>query len=120
MASAWPQNSRSSAAGAVYARLIAFLLGFAGLLLFVCHYYLIPAMYAARTATPRDKRVLEAHSRLVLAIVLFILLVGLLLSFRIGRFFFPRPRIRAKPTDYPDAWAAAGQRMQLGENDQSI
>ena len=90
---------------------IAYLVGFAILLWFVCHHYLIPAMTAAKTATPEQKRVLVAHSRLILALLLVILLVGLLLTFRVGRFFLPRSRHASKPTNYPDAWSESARRL---------
>ena len=35
--------------------------------------------------------------------MLFILLMGLILTFRLGRFFLPRPKIARRPTIYPDA-----------------
>jgi len=89
----------------------AYLIGFAILLWFVCHYYLIPAMTAAKTATPEQKRVLVAHSRLILALLLIVLLTGLVLTFRVGRFFFPRPPRQSKPTVYPDAWTESARRL---------
>ena len=103
--------------GYSYWPVLAFLLGFAALLIFVFWYYLVPAMDAARTATTKEKRGLAAYSWLMLAIVLFVLFAGLILTFRVGRFFFPRktgPRTR---TQYVDAWAEAGRRMEPPEED---
>jgi Na+/phosphate symporter len=107
--------SSRNAAGFVYLRLLTFLIAFAGLLIFVSYYYLFPAMeaFAQTTTTAPQKRVLAAHAALVLALLLFVLLVGLLLSLRMGRFFFPARRQRAKPTHYPDAWAEAGRRIEV-------
>jgi predicted permease len=102
--------------------LICFLFAFTGLLIWVSYYYLFPAMevFAQPTTTPTQKHVLAAHAALILALLLFILFVGLLLSLRMGRFFFPSRRQRAKPTEYPDAWAEAGRRLEVEprENEQ--
>ena len=103
--------------GFTYARVIAFLVGCGVLIVFVTRYYLYPAMEAAGQASPRDRKVLAAHAWLLLAVVLFILLVLMILTFRIGRFFFPRPGQRAKPTDYPDAWAESARRVKVDEEE---
>jgi hypothetical protein len=100
--------------GRTYWAVLVFLIGFTILLVGVGSYYLIPAMDAAISpgVTAKEKRTLMAVSRLMLAVVLFVLFAGLLLTFRVGRFFFPRkspPRIH---TQYVDAWAEAGKRMQ--------
>src|SRR5688572_11372288 len=71
--------------------MIAYLLGFALLITFIARYYLIPAMQAAQAATPGQKQQLTAYSMLLMAIVLLIVFVGIVLTFRISRFFFPRP-----------------------------
>src|SRR5438552_78085 len=88
--------------GRSYWPVIIFLLAFTALLIGVFYYYLVPAMDAAQTATPSQKRTLMAFSRLVLAIVLFVLFVMLLLTFRIRRFFFPRPAAQRTKTQYVD------------------
>ena len=100
-----------------YTRVLAFLLGFAALIVFVSRYYLIPALEAFGQASPGQRRILVAHSRLLLAIILLILLVGLILTFRVGRFFFPRSRLPDKPTQYPDAYAEAARRIQVPDED---
>ena len=69
---------------------VIFLAASAVLIAIVSRFYLIPAMLAAKGATLREKRLLVAWSRLLLAIILFILAAGIVLTFRIGRFFFPR------------------------------
>jgi hypothetical protein len=103
--------------GVGYGRVLAFLGGFAVLFIFVSRYYLIPATEAFGQASPGERRVLAAHSRLLLAIILVILLAGLILTFRVGRFFFPRPRQPAKPTRYPDAYAEAARRIKVEDDD---
>ncbi|HXE55854.1 MAG TPA: hypothetical protein VN541_22710 [Tepidisphaeraceae bacterium] len=102
--------------GLAYVRVAAFLVAFVVLLVFVCYYYLFPALDAARDAPPPARRLLAAHARLLLAVMLFILGVGLVLTFRTGRFFLPRKRTPAKPTQYPDAWAEAAKRIKVDED----
>lgn len=89
---------------------LAFFVGFTVLIAIVSHYFLIPALEAAQDATPLQKRHLTAYSRLVLAIVLMILFVGMLFTFRVRRFF--QPRGQAQKTEYIDAWSEAGKRAQ--------
>jgi hypothetical protein len=48
---------------------------------------------------------------LLLALVLVILVCGILLTFRFGRFFLPRHREPSGPTKYVDAWAESAKRM---------
>jgi len=46
-----------------------------------------------------------------------ILFVGLMMTFRIGRFFFPRPGNSARvKTTYVDAWTEAGRRLDTGDS----
>ncbi len=111
-----PRRSPTSRTALGYARVLAFLGGFAILFVFVVYYYLIPATEAFGQASPGQQRVLAAHSRLLLAILLFILLAGLLLTFRVGRFFFPRPRPPLKPTRYPDAYAESARRIKVDDD----
>src|SRR3954447_26577132 len=99
-------------------RVIVFMVAFAVLIAYVSHYYLIPALSAAKLATPREKRWLMASSRLLLAVILFIIVAGIFMTFRIGRFFFPRySRPRRAPTQYIDAWAESAKRMQEPDDD---
>ena len=89
-----------------------FLLGFAVLIVFISNWYLLPALDAAKNAAPGERRALSAHARLLLSVVLFILIAGILLTFRFGRFFLPRQREPRKPTQYVDAWSESARRMQ--------
>lgn len=96
-----------------YAAVLVYLLGFGALLVILLKLYLLPAMSAAKNATPRERQVLAVNSRLMLAVVLFVLLALLLMTFRIGRFFMPRGRTPSKPTQYPDAWKESARRVQV-------
>ena len=97
---------------------VIYLVCFGLLLLLVSKTYLIPAIIAKQGATPQQKKLLEASSLLVMAVLLFVLLMGLLIAFRVGRFFFPRRREPMKPTQYVDAWKEAGRRMQVPEENE--
>ena len=114
------RNSRSPGLGRSLVAILLYLLGFAAVLMLVCWLYLFPAVRAAASAIehhdPRQKRELAATASLVLVVVLFVLFAGLLLAFRMGRFFFPRPRPpRAKPTQYVDAWEESGRRVNAAD-----
>jgi hypothetical protein len=91
---------------------LIFLLLFSALIIFVTEVFLLPAMSVVKNATPPERLRLQAVSTLLLAIVLLILIVGLLLTFRIGRFFFPRPTEPRVQTKYTDAWTEAGRRAK--------
>lgn len=104
---------------------LAFLTGFAVILIGVSHWYLIPALRASQTADPTQKRHLVAQSRLLLAILLFILIAGIVLTFRFGRLFVPRVGEKHKPTPYSDAWAESARRVRVpprneDENDDEV
>ena len=98
--------------------MIAFLMGSAVLIIFVSRYYLYPAMQAAGNASPKDRKLLSAHASLLLALLLFMLLVGLILTFKVGQFFQPRKRQRQKPTNYPDAWSESARRLEVPPEDE--
>ena len=109
---------RSHRSGRSPLAVLAYLLGFTAVLLIVSHFYLLPALAAAAHADPARRKLLAAHAMLILALVLFILLVGLLMTFRIGRFFRPRTHTREKPTTYIDAWKESGRRMKTPDRDE--
>ena len=103
--------TRVRRSGRIYWATLAFLLGFAVLIYVVSDWYLLPALDAARDASTAEKRTLAVHARLLLAVVLVILVCGILLTFRFGRFFFPGHREPTGPTKYVDAWAESANRM---------
>lgn len=105
-------GARLRRSGRIYWPTLAFLLGFAALIWVVSDWYLLPALDAARGADTAGKKVLAAHARLLLAVVLLILVCGIVLTFRFGRFFLPRPREPRHPTKYVDAWSESAKRMQ--------
>ncbi|HTW94574.1 MAG TPA: hypothetical protein VMD30_07265 [Tepidisphaeraceae bacterium] len=98
--------------------MIVYLIGFILLLLLVFYRFFIPAAAAAHSADSRGRHIVGAYSWLVMAIVLVYVLAGLILVFRIGRFFFPRPRDQRTSTQYIDAWTEAGKRAKTPPPDQ--
>ena len=91
---------------------LAYLVAFTLLLVALLKWYLIPALLAAEHAGPEERKKLAAGALLVLVVVLFAAWAGLVLTFRVGRFFFPRPTPPRKQTLYIDAWAESAKRMQ--------
>ena len=108
-----PAHSPYRRAGRILWATLAFMAGFAVLIWLVSTWYLLPALEAAQGADPDERRQLSAHSRLLLAIILFILVAGILLTFRFGRYFFPRATPRTRPTKYVDAWAESAKRVSV-------
>lgn len=104
------QPRRGFRAGRSTAAVIAFLALFFALLVFISNWYLIPSLTAFQQATHAEKRTLGAYAWLILMILLLILFAAMLLIFRVGRFFFPRPQPPRTKTTYVDAWAEAGRR----------
>ena len=83
--------------------------------------YLLPASRAFFEAKQQGDRAgakaISATSALLLAVILVILVTGIVLTFRVGRMFFPRaagPRTRTK---YVDVWAESGKRMKVPEEE---
>ena len=94
---------------------LVFLVFFTVFLIGIATYTLKPGMEAATRPgiTPEEKHRLVAWYRLLLTVVLFILFAGLVLTVRIGRFFFPRERPDQTKTQYVDAWAESAKRVQV-------
>ncbi len=99
-------------AGRALVNVLLFLLGFNILLIVLCRLYLLPALAKAQVAGPEERARLSGGAMLVLILVLFALVAGLLLTLRMGRYFFPHSRPKLPPTQYTDAWAESGRRLQ--------
>src|SRR5437867_4720940 len=93
--------------------LIGFMIAAWVILFLVSDLYLIPALRVAQGADAIARRQLAALSALVLAIILTSLVAILMLILRPGRFFLPGKAAPKTRTKYVDAWAAAGQRMEV-------
>ena len=102
---------------------IAFLAAFAVGLFVLANVYLLPASRAFFEAKQQgDKagtKAISATSALLLSVILVVLVTGLILTFRVGRMFFPRatgPRTRTK---YVDVWAESGRRLEVPKEDEN-
>jgi len=82
------------------------------LVAFVSFSYLLPALDAFYHADAKGKSHIVAVSRLLLAVVLFVIACAMLLVARIGRFFHYRPTGPPSKTTIIDAWAESGRRLK--------
>jgi hypothetical protein len=102
--------------------LLVFLIAFTGFIAFLSTYYLIPAARASLEAKKAGDKLgthaISATSALLLAVLLMILVAGIMLTFRLGRYFFPRKTSPRTHTKYVDAWAESGKRMQTPPEDE--
>ena len=96
-----------------------FLAVFSVIVIAVAYHTIVPGMEAAKDATPQEKRTLVAWYRLLVAVLLFILFAGLVITFRFGRLFFPRPTPPRTKTQYVDAWAESAKRLEPPPDDES-
>ena len=115
-----PRTARTTASrnsGRTIAAVLGFLILFAILVIMVSKLYLIPGLEMAQHATHAHRRKMAAQALLLLVVMLTILLAGLLITFRISRFFFPAPTSARTRTKVVDAWAEAGKRMDEGKKD---
>jgi hypothetical protein len=99
--------------GRIHWAAIVFLLVFVGLALWIAYYAMQPVAQVSQHATDEEKRRIVAWFRLLLAVLLFILIAGLILTFRFGRLFLPRPTPPRAKTRYVDAWAESAKRVQV-------
>jgi hypothetical protein len=109
-------HPRATRPGYTQWAVLAFLVVFTVGLIALTFYYLLPAHRAFLKAKEQgDKQglhAISATSALLLAVVMLILVSGLLLTFRIGRLFFPRTAPPRTKTQYIDAWAESAKRME--------
>ncbi|MEA2710322.1 MAG: hypothetical protein QOF78_2923 [Phycisphaerales bacterium] len=106
--------------GAIRWSALIFLVVFTVLMIVVVSYVLVPGLQAIQDPklTPEEKHSLQAWYRLLLFILLFILFAGLVLTFRFGRFFFPRATAPRTHTEYVDAWAESARRIKVPAEDE--
>jgi len=90
---------------------IAFLFVFAALLEIVRRWFLSPASAAWQGADVAGQHMITAVSRLLLAIILLFLVVGLALVLR-ARHRLHKLRSASPRTTHVDAWAESGRRLR--------
>ena len=105
--------------GRTLAAVVIYLVLFGLVVAAVSRFYLLPALNKAQVAAPEEKKRLAGQALLVMVVVLFVLLAGLVLTFRVGRFFFPRPPVQRRKTEYVDAWAESAKRMPTPPADEA-
>jgi uncharacterized membrane protein (UPF0182 family) len=95
---------------------LVFLVTFSAGVVALAYYYIFPALKAFNEAhkngDSKGAKAISATSALLLAILLLILVAGILLTFRMGRLFFPRNTPPRTQTEYTDAWAESAKRME--------
>lgn len=103
--------------GRIHWAIIAFLGGFVVLMLGLLVWFIVPGMQVLGDSdAPQGNRAgLSAVASLLLAVLLVTLFVGLLLTFRVRRFFFGDPQPRQR-TGYADAWAESGRRLKTHDD----
>ena len=75
----------------------------------------------ARQSVEETRWLLELGdvSPYIVGVILFVVGVGIVLTFRVSRFFFPRAhRIERAKTQYVDAWSESARRLQMTSDDQ--
>jgi hypothetical protein len=94
---------------------VIFLAGFGLAVVALAYYYLLPAAEAVVSAKQSGdhtgQRAISATAALLLAVCLLVLICGIFMTFRIGRYFFPRTTAPRTKTKYVDAWAESAKRM---------
>jgi hypothetical protein len=108
-----PLGTRWLRRGRIHWSAIVFLILFTIGAIWIAFYAMKPAAEVAHSASPDEKRRIVAWFRLLLAVLLFILFAGLVLTFRFGRLFFPRTGEPRAKTQYVDAWAESAKRVRV-------
>lgn len=91
---------------------VGFFVLFTLLLLLVYRFYMIPWIAESQHASKSHLRKMSAEALLLMCVLLSILFSGLLVTFRISRFFVQPPAEKRTQTKVVDAWSEAGRRME--------
>lgn len=94
---------------------VLFLLSFLAAVGVIAFFYLEPLLKLANEGTTEQKRRLAAYGTLAMAVLILVLLVGLVLTMRVGRRLAALSPKRPSPTVYPDAWSESAKRLKTPE-----
>lgn len=89
---------------------VIFLVAFLALVALIANYWVVPMLRAVRDGTPADRQRAVIYGTLVLMLLLALLLIGLMASFRFSAWLF-RPDGSRTATPYIDIWEEAGRRV---------
>lgn len=89
---------------------VIFLVCFLALVGLIANYWVMPMLRAVKDGTPADRQRAVIYGTLVLILLLSLLLIGLLASFRFSAWLF-RPDGTRTPTKYIDIWEESGRRV---------
>jgi hypothetical protein len=89
---------------------VVFLVFFLALVAVIANYWVAPMLRAVRDGSPADRQRAVIYGTLVLILLLSLLLIGLLASFRFSAWLF-RADGAHTPTPYIDIWEEAGRRV---------
>lgn len=89
---------------------VIFLVCFLALVGLIANYWVMPMLRAVKDGTPADRQRAMLYGMLVLILLLSLLLIGLLASFRFSAWLF-RADSTHTPTKYIDIWEESGRRM---------
>jgi hypothetical protein len=92
--------------------LLVFIIAALLILFLVADRFLLPALAVSRDLEPGARKQMAAIAALVMTVVLTSLVATAILVIRPGRFFLPRKEPPRTRTNYPDAWAESGRRME--------
>ena len=91
---------------------VLFLLGFLVATGVLALFFLEPALRLANES-PEARRRVTAYGALAICVLILVLLVGLVMTMRMGRCVAVLAPKRNKPTVYPDAWAESAKRIEV-------
>lgn len=113
---------RPSRVGRIYWAMAAYLGGFVILIGLLVRYFILPGLAVLNdpATSEAQRNRLGAVAALLMVLVLILLLVGLVLVFRVRRYFHEHSS-RRQQTVCVDAWAESANRVpaQDGEDDQA-
>ena len=89
---------------------LTFLAGYLVLVALIANYWVVPMLRTSRGGTAADQQRAVIYGTLVLILLLTLLVIGLLASFRFSAWLL-RTETREQPTEYLDIWEEAGRRV---------